>query len=93
MQGYFEKYNYNPKLVVVDNMSLGNLANKPGMEALIASEYTDFIEGNFEDQAQILKEKYDTFDFVWYDAGGLAELKVFFEKAKRFWKNKCNKFT
>ena len=79
-ESYFENHTYDPKLVVIDNMSLGELAHKPGMEDIIASKYTEFIEGNFEDKADILFEKYGHFDFVWFDCGGASEYKTFMEK-------------
>ena len=78
---YFNNYNYDPKLVVIDNMSLGKLLNNPGMKAIISSKYTDFIEGGFEGKANILQKKYDTFDFVWFDCGGANEYEKFIEAA------------
>tara|TARA_Y100001970_G_C14224521_1_gene854758 strand:+ start:198 stop:1685 length:1488 start_codon:yes stop_codon:yes gene_type:complete len=79
---YFKNYIYEPKLVVIDNMSLGELSNKPGMNAIISSKYTDFLEGSFEDKANILRKKYEAFDFVWFDCGGAAEYKKFM---KEYW--------
>ena len=73
-------YNYEPKLVVIDDMSLGDLAKKTGMEEIITSKYIEFVHGKFEDKAGMLFEKYGNFDFVWYDCGGLAEYKVFMDK-------------
>ena len=46
-QAYFDNYQYDPKLVVIDNMSLGELAKKPGMKGIIESKYVDFVEGDF----------------------------------------------
>ena len=74
---YFEGYSYDSKLVVIDNMSLGELSKKPGMDQIISSKYIEFVEGNFEGKAEQLEQKYGDFDFVWYDAGGLSELKIF----------------
>ena len=79
-ESYFENYIYEPKLVVIDNMSLGELAEKPGMKDILMSKYTDFVEGNFEDKADILSEKYGNFDFVWFDCGSASEYKIFMEK-------------
>ena len=74
---YFHDYVYDPKLVVIDNMSLGELSKKPGMSDIISSEYIEFIEGRFEGRAQKLRSKYKDFDFVWFDCGGSAEYKSF----------------
>ena len=74
---YFEDYTYEAKLVVIDDMSLGELIEKPGMKEIISSPYTDFIEGSFEGKEKDLQEKYKHFDFVWFDCGGLAEYKTF----------------
>tara|TARA_B100000214_G_scaffold308793_1_gene240229 strand:+ start:69 stop:1355 length:1287 start_codon:yes stop_codon:yes gene_type:complete len=79
-ESYFENYTYEPKLVVIDNMSHGELAEKPGMKGILMSKYTDFVEGNFEDKANILSEKYGNFDFVWFDCGSASEYKIFMEK-------------
>ncbi len=77
---YFNGYIYDPKLVIIDDMSLGELRKKPGMDAIISSEYTDFIEGNFEGKSNILRQKYGNFDFVWFDCGGAAEYKAFIDE-------------
>ena len=45
---YFKDYKYEPKLVVIDNMSLGELREKPGMSDILTSEITEFFEGEFE---------------------------------------------
>ena len=78
-ESYFENYTYDPKLVVIDNMSHGELLEKPGMKDILMSKYTDFVEGNFEDKANILSEKYGNFDFVWFDCGSASEYKTFME--------------
>ncbi len=77
---YFKDYVYDSKLVVVDNMSLGELSKKPGMNQIVSSRYIEFVEGNFEGKADILGEKYGDFDFVWFDCGGSAEYKIFMEE-------------
>ncbi|MDA8562680.1 tetratricopeptide repeat protein [Luminiphilus sp.] len=78
-ESYFEDYTYEAKLVVIDDMSLGELADRPGMKEIISSPYTEFIEGSFEGRATALQQKYNHFDFVWFDCGGLAEYKSFVE--------------
>ena len=77
---YFKNYRYEPKLVIIDNMSLGELSKKPGMSNIINSRHTDFIEGNFQGRARELKTKYTAFDFVWFDCGGEAEYKNFIDE-------------
>ena len=79
-ESYFKNYDYTPKLVVVDDMSLEDLKKKPGMNNLISSKYIDFIEGKFEDKADLLLNKYGNFDFVWFDCGGAAEYEVFMDQ-------------
>ena len=77
---YFKDYVYDSKLVVIDNMSLGELSKKPGMDQIISSKYIEFVEGNFEGKADILGERYGDFDFVWFDCGGSAEYKIFMDE-------------
>ena len=77
---YFKGYVYDSKLVVIDNMSLGELSSKPGMADIISSKYTEFIEGDFEGKVDILREKYGDFDFVWFDCGGNNEYKNFIDE-------------
>ena len=77
---YFRDYIYDSKLIVIDNMSLGELSKKPGMDQIISSKYIEFVEGNFEGKADILGEKYGAFDFVWFDCGGSAEYKIFMDE-------------
>ena len=77
---YFKDYVYDSKLVVIDNMSLGELSKKKGMDQIISSKYIEFVEGNFEGKADILGEKYGDFDFVWFDCGGSAEYKIFMDE-------------
>ena len=76
-ESYFQNYIYDSKLVVIDNMSLGELRKKPGMDDIISSKYTEFIQGSFEGKAELLHERYGDFDFVWFDCGGIAEYKSF----------------
>ena len=77
---YFRDYVYDSKLVVIDNMSLGELGKKPGMNQIISSKYIEFVEGSFEGKAHTLGEKYGDFDFVWFDCGGSAEYKHFMDE-------------
>jgi len=74
---YFENYAYDPKLVVIDDMSLGELLQKPGMKDIVSSKYVEFIHGKFEEKADMLVEKYGNFDFVWFDCGGAQEYETF----------------
>jgi tetratricopeptide (TPR) repeat protein/predicted O-methyltransferase YrrM len=79
-QSYFDNYAYEPKLVVIDDMSLGELAKQPGMKEIIDSKYVDFVEGRFQGKAEQLLEKYGKFDFVWYDCGGTPDYEDFFSE-------------
>ena len=79
-EAYFKNYDYAPKLVVIDDMSLDDLMKKPGMNNLITSKYIDFIEGKFEDKADFLLNKYGNFDFVWFDCGGTTEYEIFMDQ-------------
>jgi hypothetical protein len=73
-------YNYAPKLVVIDDMSLGELSKRKGMNDIINSNYVDFVEGQFQGRAKKLYEKYGAFDFVWFDCGGAEEYESFFSE-------------
>ena len=42
-KSYFKNYKYAPRLVVIDDMSLGAL-KKPGMEAIMASPYMRLLK-------------------------------------------------
>ena len=77
---YFKDYKYEAKLVVVDDMSQGELAKQPGMEKILESKYVDYIEGLFQGKSQLLYEKYGSFDFVWFDCGSSQEYSEFFEE-------------
>ena len=77
---YFKDYCYDPKLVIIDDMSLGDLITKPGMQAVLHAPYVEFIEGMFQGQAQTLAAKYGQFDFVWFDCGGAAEYQAFLDE-------------
>ena len=79
-EAYFKNYDYAPKLVVIDDMSLDDLMKKPGMNNLITSKYINFIEGKFEDKADFLLNKYGNFDFVWFDCGGTTEYEIFMDQ-------------
>jgi tetratricopeptide (TPR) repeat protein len=79
-KSYFDNYTNDSKLIVIDDISLGELTKKPGMKDIIASKYTEFIEGKFEGKADMLFKKYGAFDFVWYDCGAAAEYKRFMEE-------------
>ena len=49
---------YDPKLVIIDDVPLAKLLKKTGMEQIINSKYTEFIEGIFQGKAKKLKERY-----------------------------------
>ena len=79
-QDYLNNYQYDPKLIVIDDMSLGDLAKKPGMNTIIKSKYIEFIEGRFQGKAESLFKKYGSFEFVWFDCGGAMEYEAFFSE-------------
>ena len=85
---YLKNLVYDPKIVIIDNMEQGKLLEKPGMKDLLSSKYIDFVDGNFEDKADILFKKYGFFDFVWFDCGGPDEYQIFMD---RYW-NKCSNY-
>ena len=62
---YFKSYVYEPRLVIIDDLSLGELREKPGMDAIINSPYVEFVEGLFQGRSKQLKNEYGEFDFVW----------------------------
>jgi tetratricopeptide (TPR) repeat protein len=82
-QSYFSNYEYDSKLVIIDDMSLGEIAKKSRMKGIIASKYVDFVEGRFQGKAEQLLKKYGEFDFVWYDCGDSSDYEDFFSE---YWK-------
>ena len=77
---YLSSYNYDPKLVVIDDMSLGDLSKRAGMNNLLNSKYINFFEGLFQGKAKQLQEKYGLFDFVWFDCGDHNVYEEFFSE-------------
>jgi hypothetical protein len=69
----WHKKHYDPKLVIVDDMSLGEFKK----DFNIDSKYIEFVQGDFKDKSQELFEKYGEFDFVWFDCGGPEEYDTF----------------
>ena len=63
------KENYDPKLVIIDDISLGKFKK----DFNIDSKYVEFIEGKFQGKSQKLFDTYGPFDFVWFDCGGPEE--------------------
>jgi len=79
---YKNSNGFEYEIIVVDNKSQGDLKKIDGMNEIIESEYTDFIEGNFEDKAERIFQMYGHFDFVWLDCGSQREYTNFF---KEYW--------
>ena len=77
---YLSDYNYDPKLVVIDDMSLGDLSERAGMDLMLKSKYFSLIEGVFQGKAKDLVEKYGVFDFVWFDCGDHKDYEAFFSE-------------
>jgi predicted O-methyltransferase YrrM len=71
---YFDNLVYDPKLVIIDNMSR---LDSTFMHNIGSSDYVEFVNGNFQDHAKMLEKKYQHFDFVWFDCGGPAEYQDF----------------
>ena len=67
------KENYDPKLVIIDDISLGEFKK----DFNIDSKYVEFIEGKFQGKSQKLFDTYGPFDFVWFDCGGPEEHTTF----------------
>jgi len=64
------KKNYDPKFVIIDDMSFGEFKKDFNK---IDSKYVEFIEGKFQGKSQKLLDTYGPFDFVWFDCGGAQE--------------------
>jgi hypothetical protein len=77
---YLSNYNYDPKLVVIDDMSLGDLSKRVGMDNMLKSKYINFFEGLFQGKATQLHEQYGFFDFVWFDCGDHSVYEEFFSE-------------
>ena len=87
-ENYFKNYSYDPKLIILDNQTLGKLIQNKGMREIIDSNYTEFIEGSFEGNGRSLFKKYGFFDFVWFDCGGPIEYENFI---REYW-NYCSNY-
>ena len=83
---YFQNYVYEPRLVIIDDMSLGELRGKPGMDMIINSPYVEFVQGLFQGKSNQIEKEYGNFDFVWFDCGGPQEYKAFLEE---YWSLCC----
>ena len=79
-QNYIENYQHDPKLIIIDDMSIEDIKNRPEMSAILSSKYVEVLEGAFQGKSKELIEKYGSFDFVWFDCGGPAEYEAFFEE-------------
>ena len=67
------KENYDPKLVIIDDISLGEFKK----DFNIDSKYVEFIKGKFQGKSQKLFDTYGPFDFVWFDCGDVEEYVAF----------------
>lgn len=68
---------YDPRLIIVDDLSLGEIADDVGLQLLIKSPYVRFVQGVFQGQAETLRNEYGLFDFVWFDCGSSSEYEDF----------------
>ena len=85
---YFQNYVYEPRLVIIDDMSLGELKGKPGMDMIIDSPYVEFVQGLFQGKRNQIEKEYGNFDFVWFDCGGPIEYENFI---REYW-NYCSNY-
>ena len=83
---YFQNYVYEPRLVIIDDMSLGELRGKPGMDMIIDSPYVEFVQGLFQGKRNQIEKEYGNFDFVLFECGGPHEYKAFLEE---YWSSWC----
>ncbi len=77
---FIDKFAYDPKLVIIDNMPLEELKLLPGLNDLVQCSYTNFVEGVFQGKAAELYRKFGEFDFVWFDCGSTSEYESFFSE-------------
>lgn len=77
---YLTNLEYDPKFVIIDDFSLEELNKKDEMRHILNSDYVEFVEGRFEGRSESLFRKYGTFDFVWFDCGGVTEYQTFFRE-------------
>lgn len=77
---YINKSTYDPRLIIVDDMSLGKLKENPFMAPIIDSDYVEFVEGVFQGKAEGLRKAHGNFDFVWFDCGGPPDYEAFFDE-------------
>lgn len=66
---------YTPKLVCIDNLKLSK--NNKILNLCKKYDFVDFINSNFQGKSSYLKQKYQNFDFVWFDCGGKNEYRDF----------------
>ncbi len=85
---YFENYRHDPKLVIIEDQSMGELFESPGMREVAESNYVDIVTGKFQGLARRLEEDYGKFDFVWFDCGGPKEREEFLQE---YW-DLCSNF-
>ena len=81
---YLTNLEYDPKFVIIDDFSLEELNKKDEMRHILNSDYVEFVEGKFEGRSESLFRKYGTFDFVWFDCGGVTEYQTFFRSIGKY---------
>ena len=79
---YFKDYIYDPKMVIIDDNSLGEAIDPNIKDSLNRHEFLEVINGKFQGKSKELYKKYGTFDFVWFDCGGVEEYSAF---ANEYW--------
>jgi len=79
-QNFLSTEKYDPKLVIIDDLSLGEITTNHHMKSVMSSDYVKFVHGVFQGKAQKLKEDYGLFDFVWFDCGSAKEYAEFLDE-------------
>ena len=80
-----EKYlevKYDPKIVIIDDDSLGKSIPEVSKDVLQSYKFLEIIKGKFQGKSKDLFSRFGKFDFVWFDCGGRDEYESFI---KEYW--------
>ena len=55
-ENYIRDCSYDPKLVIIYDMSLGEFTDRPAIDKISESKYVEFIRGEFQGKARKLFE-------------------------------------
>ena len=73
-------HNYEPKMVIIDDNSLGESIEKNIKNTLENCSFLEIVEDKFQGKSEYLFNKYGKFDFVWFDCGGKKEYTDFLQE-------------